>query len=96
MAKKLTRFILFALLAGVITGWVVNATIDDGTPVAAAQLKDIAGYFSIVTALFLRLIKMIIAPLVFSTLVVGIAIWATSPRLAASACGRLPGSFSPA
>jgi Na+/H+-dicarboxylate symporter len=73
LAKKLTRFILFALLAGVITGWVVNAVIDDGTPAAAAQLKDIAGYFSIVTALFLRLIKMIIAPLVFSTLVVGIA-----------------------
>ena len=73
MAKKLTRFISFALLAGVITGLVVNAVIDDGTPAAAAQLKDIAGYFSIVTALFLRLIKMIIAPLVFSTLVVGIA-----------------------
>ena len=33
----------------------------------------IAGYFSIVTTIFLHLIKMIIAPLVFSTLVVGIA-----------------------
>jgi Na+/H+-dicarboxylate symporter len=38
-----------------------------------ARLKSIADYLSIVTALFLRLIKMIIAPLVFSTLVAGIA-----------------------
>ncbi|MDP9164456.1 MAG: dicarboxylate/amino acid:cation symporter, partial [Pseudomonadota bacterium] len=73
MAKKLTRFILFALALGIITGWAINSALDDGTPAAAAHLKDIAGYFSIVTALFLRLIKMIIAPLVFSTLVVGIA-----------------------
>ncbi|MCA1654216.1 MAG: dicarboxylate/amino acid:cation symporter [Sphingomicrobium sp.] len=73
MASKLTRFILFALLLGVVAGWAVNAAIDNGTPASAAQLKEIAGYFSIVTALFLRLIKMIIAPLVFSTLVVGIA-----------------------
>ena len=73
MANKLTRFILIALVLGIVTGWAVNSAIDDGSPAAAAQLKDIAGYFSIVTALFLRLIKMIIAPLVFSTLVAGIA-----------------------
>ena len=73
MASKLTRYILVALLLGVVTGWAVNAALDHGTPASAAQLKEIAGYFSIVTALFLRLIKMIIAPLVFSTLVVGIA-----------------------
>jgi len=73
VANKLTRFILIALVMGIITGWVVNSAIDDGTPASAARLKDIAGYFSIVTALFLRLIKMIIAPLVFSTLVAGIA-----------------------
>ena len=73
MAKRLTKFILFALLLGVIAGWAINASIDDGSPAAAAQLKEIAEYLSIVTALFLRLIKMIIAPLVFSTLVAGIA-----------------------
>ncbi|MEF3007242.1 cation:dicarboxylase symporter family transporter, partial [Pseudomonas aeruginosa] len=33
----------------------------------------VAGYFSIGTTIFLRLIKMIIAPLVFATLVSGIA-----------------------
>src|SRR3954471_3456699 len=73
MAKKLTRYILIALVLGIITGWAINAAIDDGTPASAAQLKSIADYLSIVTALFLRLIKMIIAPLVFSTLVAGIA-----------------------
>ena len=73
MAKKLTRYILVALVLGVIAGWAINAAIDDGTPASVAQLKSIADYLSIVTALFLRLIKMIIAPLVFSTLVAGIA-----------------------
>jgi Na+/H+-dicarboxylate symporter len=73
MAKKLTRYILLALALGIIAGWAVNAAIDYGTPESAARLKAIADYLSIVTALFLRLIKMIIAPLVFSTLVAGIA-----------------------
>jgi Na+/H+-dicarboxylate symporter len=73
MAKKLTKFILIALVLGVIAGWAINAAIDDGTPASAERLKAIADYLSIVTALFLRLIKMIIAPLVFSTLVAGIA-----------------------
>jgi Na+/H+-dicarboxylate symporter len=73
MAKKLTRFILIALVLGIIAGWLTNYAVDDGTPAAAARLKSIADYLSIVTTLFLRLIKMIIAPLVFSTLVAGIA-----------------------
>ena len=73
MAKRLTRYILLALLLGMIAGWAINAAIDDGTPASAERLKSIADYLSIVTALFLRLIKMIIAPLVFSTLVAGIA-----------------------
>jgi len=73
MAKKLTRYILIALVLGLITGWATNAAIDDGTPASAERLKAIADYLSIVTTLFLRLIKMIIAPLVFSTLVSGIA-----------------------
>ena len=73
MAKRLTRYILIALLFGIIAGCAVNYALDDGTPAAAAHLKAIADYLSIITALFLRLIKMIIAPLVFSTLVAGIA-----------------------
>lgn len=73
MAKKLTYFILAGLVLGIVAGWAINHSIADGTPAADARLTEIAGYFSIVTTLFLRLIKMIIAPLVFSTLVVGVA-----------------------
>ncbi len=68
MAKRLTLYIMIALLLGVVTGFVLNTTIAD-----PARLTEIAGYFSIVTDIFLRLIKMIIAPLVFATLVAGIA-----------------------
>jgi Na+/H+-dicarboxylate symporter len=73
VAKRLTYFILAGLVLGVITGWAINASIDDGSPEAAERLKTIAGYFSILTTVFLNLIKMIIAPLVLSTMVVGIA-----------------------
>lgn len=73
MAKRLTFYILVGLVLGIVVGWAINAGFDDNTPAGAATLESIAGYFSIVTTLFLRLIKMIIAPLVFSTLVVGIA-----------------------
>src|SRR5436190_10562926 len=73
LATKLTRYILFALVLGIIAGWATNAAIDDGSPQSAEQLKAISEYLGIITALFLRLIKMIIAPLVFSTLVAGIA-----------------------
>ena len=73
MAKRLTYYILLGLALGIIVGWAINAGIGDGSDAADARLKEIAGYFAIVTSLFLRLIKMIIAPLVFSTLVVGIA-----------------------
>src|SRR5262249_10164990 len=56
------------MVLGVIVGYALYLSIPE--PKAAAA---VAGYFSIVTDLFLRLIKMIIAPLVFSMLVVGIA-----------------------
>lgn len=73
MARRLTLFIAIGLVLGLLVGWGINLAIDDGTAQSAAQLQEIAGYFSIVTEIFLRLIKMIIAPLVFSTLVAGIA-----------------------
>jgi Na+/H+-dicarboxylate symporter len=73
MAKRLTYYILGGLLLGIIVGWAINASVADGTPAGDARLKDIASYFSILTTVFLHLIKMIIAPLVLSTMVVGIA-----------------------
>lgn len=68
MAKRLTMFILIAMLVGIILGITLNKTVAD-----PATLKEITGYISILTEIFLRLIKMIIAPLVFATLVVGIS-----------------------
>ncbi|AMD46488.1 dicarboxylate/amino acid:cation symporter [Bordetella holmesii] len=66
--KKLTRYIGIAMVLGVVVGYVCNRYAQD-----AQHAKEIASYFSMVTDIFLRLIKMIIAPLVFATLVSGLA-----------------------
>jgi len=68
MGKKFTTLILIGMVLGILIGWACNMAFPD--PKTAAT---VAGYISIITDVFLRLIKMIIAPLVFSTLVVGIA-----------------------
>ena len=66
--NRLPRRIAFGIALGVLTGWACHHFAG-----SEQQAKDIAAYFSIVTDIFLRLIKMIIAPLVFATLVGGIA-----------------------
>jgi Na+/H+-dicarboxylate symporter len=66
--RRFTYFVLGALLLGILVGCILHATLPD-----AATASAVAGYLSIVTDVFLRLIKMIIAPLVFATLVGGIA-----------------------
>ena len=58
---------MIAMIAGVLLGLWVHY---NGTP---AQTDAFSAYIGIITDVFLRLIKMVIAPLVFSTLVVGIA-----------------------
>src|SRR5262245_16773358 len=68
LPKGFTYWMLGGMILGIVVGYILHATIQD--PKEAAV---VAGYFSIITDLFLRLIKMIIAPLVFSMLVVGIA-----------------------
>lgn len=73
MAKRLTMFILLGLVLGAIVGLGLHGWLDDGGGAGTQTLEKTARYLSIITTLFLRLIKMIIAPLVFSTLVVGIA-----------------------
>lgn len=67
MKKAFAITLILAMVLGIAVGWFVNATM---TPEDAAGIAD---KLSILTDLFLRLIKMIIAPLVFATLVAGIA-----------------------
>jgi Na+/H+-dicarboxylate symporter len=73
MANRLTIYIVIALILGLFTGWAMHEAIKTSAPATAAVLKDATQLFPILTTIFLRLIKMIIAPLVFSTLIVGIA-----------------------
>ena len=67
-SNRLTSLIMLSLIAGIAVGYACNVLAP--SPDAA---KSIASYFNIVADIFLRLIKMIIAPLVFSTIVTGIA-----------------------
>ena len=60
--------ILIAMLLGILIGYMIFLNFPD-----KAVATRVAGYISIVSDIFLRLIKMLIGPLVFSTLVVGIA-----------------------
>jgi len=66
-SSRMTTYILVAMVLGIAVGGLINAQIAD-----PSTQKLLAGYISIGSVIFLRLIKMIIAPLVFSTLVVGI------------------------
>jgi Na+/H+-dicarboxylate symporter len=65
---KLTGWILIGAAAGLVAGYLGHALARD-----AVQASAIAGYFSLLSDIFLRLIKMVIAPLVFATVVAGIA-----------------------
>ena len=66
--NRLTTLVILAMVLGVLVGYACHEFAP--SPEAA---KDIAGYFSILTDIFLRMIKMIIAPLVFATLAAGLA-----------------------
>jgi Na+/H+-dicarboxylate symporter len=64
--RRLTQLILAGLVLGLLAGCAINTFGEAATP-------RIAGGLDIVTNVFLRLIKMVIAPLVLSTLTTGIA-----------------------
>src|SRR5882757_11355243 len=66
LSNRLTTFIVIALVLGAVAGYVCHVFF-------AAESASFAAGLSLLPTAFLRLIKMIIAPLVFSTLVVGIA-----------------------
>src|SRR3954447_9822019 len=80
-SSRMTTYILIAMILGIAAGGLIHIEFTD-----PATQKTIAGYVSIGSTIFLRLIKMIIGPLVFSTLVVGIGHMAD-----AGAVGRVGG-----
>ena len=67
MKNKLTLWILIAMVLGIITGYFIHQYCNIQTQ------KTFAENSKLLTTIFLRLVQMIIAPIVFCTLVVGIA-----------------------
>jgi Na+/H+-dicarboxylate symporter len=66
-SNKLTVYIVIAMVAGAILGYFIHEGKDQAT------IDSFAKNVKLFTTIFLRLVQMIIAPLVFTTLVVGIA-----------------------
>jgi len=66
--NRQTLYVAIALVLGISVGELLSLTLG-GTE----TLKPVIAVFAALTDIFLRLVKMIIAPLVFSTLVVGMA-----------------------
>ena len=65
--NRLTLYILFAMVLGVLVGYFIHEKSSPET------IKSFSTNVKILATIFLRLVQMIIAPLVFTTLVVGIA-----------------------
>jgi Na+/H+-dicarboxylate symporter len=64
---RLTTYIIIAMVIGILVGYVVHVQSD------AETIKSFSDKIKLLTTIFLRLVQMVIAPLVFTTLVVGIA-----------------------
>lgn len=67
MKNKLTLYIFIALILGILSGWLCNINASNSFVIGFVD------YVPLMSDIFLNLVKMIIAPLVFSTLVVGVA-----------------------
>jgi Na+/H+-dicarboxylate symporter len=65
--NNLTFQILIAMLMGGILGIIIHNNLSE------EGAKEFSGYIKLLATVFIRLVQMIISPLVFSTLVVGIA-----------------------
>ncbi len=66
-SNQLTLYIVIAMVAGAILGYYIHET------QSPASIDTLSKNLKLLTTIFLRLVQMIIAPLVFTTLVVGIA-----------------------
>ena len=65
--NRLTLYIVIAMVVGIITGYLIHSN------ASPEFIKGFAPKIKLLATIFLRLVQMIIAPLVFATLVVGIA-----------------------
>jgi Na+/H+-dicarboxylate symporter len=66
-SSRLTLYIVFAMILGIVVGYIINKN------TSAEFIASFAPKIKLLATIFLRLVQMIIAPLVFATLVVGIA-----------------------
>lgn len=64
---KLTLYIVIAMIVGIFSGYLIH---ENASP---DFIKDFAPKIKLLATIFIRMVQMIIAPLVFATLVVGIA-----------------------
>ena len=65
--NRLTLYIMLSMVVGIIVGYIIHIN------ASSTFIASISSQFKLLTTIFLRLVQMIIAPLVFCTLVVGIA-----------------------
>ena len=64
---KAARAIIVSLILGILFGWVIrNASLAQGTTDSLLQ------YLSMASDIFIKLIKMIVAPLIFASLSLGV------------------------
>lgn len=79
MDRKLTWYILIGMALGVLAGWLVYTFVPAGETTiwpfgATGDLKQLyIDSFGLLSGIFLNLIKLLVAPLILSTIVVGIA-----------------------
>ncbi|MFM7223085.1 MAG: dicarboxylate/amino acid:cation symporter [Bacteroidota bacterium] len=64
---RLTTYIIIAMFIGILVGYAIHLQAD------AETIASFSEKIKLLTTIFLRLVQMVIAPLVFTTLVVGIA-----------------------
>lgn len=69
MKLNITWKIFIGLTLGIIVGYILNKTYQDNPE----SLNSASTYLNLLSKIFLRMIKMIIGPLIFSILTVGIA-----------------------
>ncbi|NOS74046.1 MAG: dicarboxylate/amino acid:cation symporter [Methyloglobulus sp.] len=72
--NRQTLYVVIALVLGIVVGELLNVTLGGSGEIKPSPLlSQVITVFTVLTDIFLRLVKMIIAPLVISTLVVGMA-----------------------